>query len=85
MFHTLMPSLSARTTLIEQLKERDILAVFHYLPLHLSIMGRRLGYSPGDCPVTEDICDRLVRLPFFTGLSVEDQEDVIEAVKVAHI
>lgn len=83
MFYMLMPSLKARTSLIEQLKERDILAVFHYLPLHLSIMGRKLGYSPGDCPVTEDISDRLVRLPFYTGLTIDDQEAVIDAVTVS--
>jgi dTDP-4-amino-4,6-dideoxygalactose transaminase len=54
--------------------------VFHYLPLHLSDMGRRVGGRPGQCPVTEDVSDRLVRLPFFTAMSAAEQEEVIAAV-----
>jgi dTDP-4-amino-4,6-dideoxygalactose transaminase len=81
MFYMLMPTPDARRLLIERLKQQSMLAVFHYLPLHLSRMGRLLGYSDGDCPVTEEICDRLVRLPFFTGLLPSDQDDVVNAVR----
>ena len=81
MFHMLMPSLESRTGLIAHLKARQILAVFHYLPLHLSEMGRRLGGQDGDCPITESVSDRLVRLPFYTGLSEGDQDRVIDAVR----
>ncbi len=80
MFYVLMPSLEIRTQLINHLKERGILAVFHYLPLHLSDMGRQLGGQPGDCPVTEDLSDRLLRLPFFYDLSEADQMEVIRAL-----
>lgn len=80
MFYLLLPSLEARTRFIEHLKRSGILAVFHYLPLHLSDMGRRFGGKPGDCPVTEDASDRLVRLPFFHALTAEEQQDVIAAV-----
>src|SRR5262245_29893093 len=80
-FYLLLPSLAARTRLIEHLKGRGILAVFHYLPLHLSEMGRRLGGEPGQCPVTEDISDRLLRLPLFPGLTDADLDDVIEGVQ----
>jgi dTDP-4-amino-4,6-dideoxygalactose transaminase len=80
MFYVLLPSLDARTRLIANLRERGILAVFHYLPLHLSDMGLRYGGRPGQCPVTEDATDRLLRLPFFTGLSEADQDEVIDAV-----
>jgi dTDP-4-amino-4,6-dideoxygalactose transaminase len=79
-FYLLMPSLEARTALLAYLRQRLILAVFHYLPLHLSDMGRRLGGREGQHPVTEDICDRLVRLPLFFQLEDGDQERVIEAV-----
>jgi dTDP-4-amino-4,6-dideoxygalactose transaminase len=79
-FYVLMPSLAARTRLLAWLRERLILAVFHYLPLHLSEMGRRLGGREGQCPVTEDVSDRLVRLPIFFQLSDEDQARVIEAI-----
>jgi dTDP-4-amino-4,6-dideoxygalactose transaminase len=75
-----MPSLEARTALLAHLRERRILAVFHYLPLHLSEMGRRLGGREGQCPVTEDVSDRLVRLPLFFQLTDADQTRVIEAV-----
>jgi dTDP-4-amino-4,6-dideoxygalactose transaminase len=81
MFYLLMPSLQSRTSLITHLKARQILAVFHYLPLHLSEMGRRLGGRDGDCPITESVSDRLVRLPFYTGLSESDQDRVIDAVR----
>lgn len=81
MFHLLMPSFDVRTGLIEHLRKRGILAVFHYLPLNLSAMGRRFGGRAGQCPVAENVADRLLRLPFFTSMSDEEQTDVIEAVR----
>jgi dTDP-4-amino-4,6-dideoxygalactose transaminase len=63
------------------LKSRDIQSVFHYLPLHLSEMGRRWGGRAGQCPVTESVSERLVRLPFYTELTETDQERVIDAVR----
>ena len=80
MFYLLMPSLESRTRFIEALKMAGILSVFHYLPLHLSEVGRRFGGRDGQCPVTEDLSDRLVRLPFFTTLTPGEQEHVIEQV-----
>jgi len=80
MFYMLMPSFAARLALIAHLKERKISAVFHYLPLHTSEMGMRYGYDEGDFPVTENICDRLIRLPMFNGISDEDLARVIDAV-----
>ena len=80
MFYLLLPSLSSRQAFIEHLKSRGILSVFHYLPLHLSDMGQNFGGQVGDCPVTEDISDRLVRLPFYHGLSQEDQMKVVAAI-----
>jgi dTDP-4-amino-4,6-dideoxygalactose transaminase len=81
MFYAILPTPDARARLIAGLRERGILSVFHYLPLHLSEMGRRWGGRAGDCPVTESVSERLVRLPFYTSLSEEDQERVIEAVR----
>ncbi|HEY1581540.1 MAG TPA: dTDP-4-amino-4,6-dideoxygalactose transaminase [Chthoniobacterales bacterium] len=80
MFYLLLPSLDVRQRLIAHLAGRDILAVFHYLPLHLSPMGLRFDGRPGDCPVTEDVAARLLRLPFFTGMSVTEQAEVIETI-----
>lgn len=80
MFYLIMPSLRDRQALIERLKAKSILAVFHYLPLHLSPMGRSFGGKPGDCPVTEQISDRILRLPFYTALHRADQDKVIETI-----
>jgi dTDP-4-amino-4,6-dideoxygalactose transaminase len=77
MYYVLLPSLERRQALISHLKARGILSVFHYLPLHLSEVGRSYG---GDCPVTESVSDRLLRLPFFNDLTEEDQAAVVGAV-----
>jgi dTDP-4-amino-4,6-dideoxygalactose transaminase len=81
MFYILMPSLEIRQRLIDHLKSRGILSVFHYLPLHLSEMGKRNGGKPGQCPVCEDVSDRLLRLPFYNSLSEAEQNDVIDAIE----
>ncbi|MBI4636036.1 MAG: dTDP-4-amino-4,6-dideoxygalactose transaminase [Candidatus Rokubacteria bacterium] len=81
MFYLLLPSLGERQALIAHLRARGILAVFHYLPLHLSEMGRRFGGRPGDCPVTEDVSDRLLRLPFYNDLGEDDQALVVSAIR----
>ncbi len=80
MFYVLMPDLSARQRLMAHLKSKGILSVFHYLPLHLSEMGRGFGGREGQCPVTEDISDRLLRLPFYNTLTESHQDRVLEAI-----
>jgi dTDP-4-amino-4,6-dideoxygalactose transaminase len=81
LFYVLLPSLESRQGLIRSLKDRGVGAVFHYLPLHLSPMGQRFGGRPGDCPVTESVSDRLLRLPLFNDLSFDAQSAVIEGVR----
>jgi dTDP-4-amino-4,6-dideoxygalactose transaminase len=81
MFYVIIPSSKSRQALISHLAGLGILAVFHYLPLHLSPMGLRFGGCEGDCPVTEDLADRLLRFPFFTGMSSSEQAQVIDAVR----
>lgn len=78
MFWMLLPSLAARQAFIAHLRAQDIMSVFHYLPLHLSPMGEKFGGRAGDCPVTEDVSDRLVRLPLYNKLDSADQARVIE-------
>ncbi|MFN2235195.1 MAG: dTDP-4-amino-4,6-dideoxygalactose transaminase [Anaerolineales bacterium] len=80
MFYLLMPTLEQRQALIAHLKRRNIESVFHYLPLHLSKMGRSFGGKQGDCPVTEDVSDRLVRLPLHHSLTEADLDRVVSAV-----
>jgi dTDP-4-amino-4,6-dideoxygalactose transaminase len=80
LFFLIMPSYEQRQRLIEHLKSRGILSVFHYLPLHLSPMGQQFGGKEGDCPVAEHVSDRLVRLPFYNTLTEADQTSVVNAV-----
>ena len=80
MFYLLMPNLDLRQRLIKYLRECGVYSVFHYLPLHLSDMGRSFGGREGDCPVTERVSDQLIRLPFHNVLTGTEQEQVIEAI-----
>lgn len=80
MYYLRLPDGRTRDLFIIALREKGILAVSHYVPLHVSPMGRRLGYRPGDLPVTERASEQLVRLPFFAALSEADQQLVIDAV-----
>jgi dTDP-4-amino-4,6-dideoxygalactose transaminase len=80
MFYMLMPKLDLRQKLITYLREMGIYSVFHYLPLHLSDMGRSFGGRDGDCPVTERVSDQLIRLPFHNVLTGSEQEQVMEAI-----
>jgi len=81
MFYLLLPCLETRQALMTYLNTLEINSVFHYLPLHLSSMGRRFGGKSGDCPVTEQVSDRLVRLPFYNELTEADQVRVVAALK----
>jgi len=84
LFYLLLPDLATRQAFLEQLKERGIQAAFHYLPLHLSAMGRRFGSKPGACPVAERTSDCMARLPFYTGMEERDLERVVGCVKAFH-
>lgn len=82
MFYLMLPNLSVRQALIEHLKDRGIMSVFHYQPLHLSEMGSRFGGKPGDCPIAEHVSDRLLRLPYFNGLTEGHQARVVRQIEV---
>jgi dTDP-4-amino-4,6-dideoxygalactose transaminase len=81
LFYMLLPSPAKRQELMAHLRDKGILAVFHYQPLHLSEMGKRFGGKPGDCPVTERVSDCLLRLPFYNSLTEAEQEEVVTALK----
>jgi dTDP-4-amino-4,6-dideoxygalactose transaminase len=78
-FYLLLPDGEVRRELIDHLKRRGILSVFHYIPLHSSPMGRQFGTS--FCPITEQISERLLRLPLYSSLTENDGRRVIEAVR----
>ncbi|HEX2871705.1 MAG TPA: dTDP-4-amino-4,6-dideoxygalactose transaminase [Polyangiaceae bacterium] len=81
MFYLMMPSLERRQAFIAHMWQAGIVTPFHYVPLHTSIMGKKLGYSEGACPVTESVSDRLVRLPLYASISADEQRRVIEQIK----
>ena len=81
MFYLLLPNLELRQKLIAYLRERGVYSVFHYLPLHLSDMGQSFGGKIGDCPLTEQVSDQLVRLPFHNALTSSEQEQVIDLIQ----
>ncbi len=80
LFHVLLQSLEQRTALIEHLRDQQILAVFHYVPLHDSPVGHSLGYRRGMLPVTEDRAARLLRLPMYYDLTEADVMRVVSAI-----
>jgi dTDP-4-amino-4,6-dideoxygalactose transaminase len=80
MYYLIMPSLEVRQRFIAALKRNGILAVFHYVPLHLSDMGLKFNGRKGACPVTEMVSDRLVRLPFYNCLTESEQTFIIETI-----
>ena len=81
MFYLKCRDLEERTALIAFLKARDILAVFHYVPLHSAPAGLRFGRFSGEDVYTTRESDRLVRLPLYYGLTADDQAKVIRAVR----
>jgi len=80
LFYLLLPSAERRQALIAHLAARGVASAFHYVPLHLSPLGRRWGYQPGDLPVTERIGDQLLRLPLSNGLTDGQQDAVVAAI-----
>jgi dTDP-4-amino-4,6-dideoxygalactose transaminase len=80
MYYLKTRSLAERTALISYLKERDILAVFHYVPLHSAPAGLKYGRFDGEDVYTTAESDKLLRLPMYFGLTAEDRQKVIDAV-----
>lgn len=79
LFSMLAPDLQTRTAFIDHLNGEGVKAVFHYVPLHSSPYGMTFGDAY--LPVTDDVSDRLVRLPLYPELNAEDLERVCRAVK----
>lgn len=81
MFYIILKKESLRNKLLKWLKQLKIGAVFHYIPLHLSPMGLKLGYNKGDFPLTEDLSNRIVRLPMYYELSDSEIDFVLKKIK----
>ncbi len=81
MFYIKAKSLEERTALIAHLKENGVGSAFHYIPLHSAPAGKKFGRFSGDDKYTTAESEKLLRLPMFYGLTDEDTEKVIEAVR----
>jgi dTDP-4-amino-4,6-dideoxygalactose transaminase len=79
-YYVLLESEAVRNNAIAYFRERGIGTTFHYLPLHLSPVGRTMGYHEGDFPVTESVSGRLLRLPIYPSLTEEHQTAVIRTM-----
>jgi dTDP-4-amino-4,6-dideoxygalactose transaminase len=80
LFYMLLPDQPTRDQLIASYKEQNIGTTFHYIPLHSSPFGQKLGYKEGDLPVTEGISSRLLRLPLYPDLTEAEQRRVVQHV-----
>ena len=80
MFYLLTADLATRTALLTRLQQAGILAVFHYVPLHSSPVGIKLGYRAGMLPLTESLSDRVVRLPLYAALTAGEINEVVRTI-----
>ena len=79
-FHLILPTGEIRNALMKYLKENQILAIFHYIPLHSSPMGLKMGNHPEDLAITEDLAARILRLPLYFELTIEQVEYIVRKV-----
>lgn len=80
MYSILLPTLEQRTRVMTALRDRGVSAVFHYVPLHSSPAGMRHGRTSGSLEVTNDVADRLLRLPIWPDMSSDDVAFVVDAL-----
>lgn len=80
LFYIILRDEDARDSLMAYLKKQQIHSVFHYIPLHLSNIGRSMGYDDGQLPVTESLSGRLLRLPFYYELTRQEQERIVNHI-----
>lgn len=81
MYYIKVKDLRVRTKLLAYLKERGILSVFHYVPLHSATAGKKYGRFHGEDVYTTKESERLCRLPMYYSLSLEEAAEVVKALK----
>jgi dTDP-4-amino-4,6-dideoxygalactose transaminase len=79
MYYVLLPDRDRRNDTLEMMRKLGVQATFHYLPLHTSDAGRTFAVRDTECPVSEQISDRLLRLPFYNDLREQDLDRVVAA------
>lgn len=82
LFYLIFESEKIRDKVIKQLKDKGICAVIHFMPLHSSKMGQKLGYCPEALPLTENTSKCLVRLPMYTNMSEQEMDYVIKSLNI---
>ena len=80
MYYIKLPDLQSRTDFIAYMKEHGIMSVFHYIPLHTSPAGQKYGRFSGEDRYTTKESERLVRLPLYYGLSMEEKEYIVKTI-----
>ena len=79
MYYVLLPRGIERAVVIQRMRERGASPVFHYVPLHSSVAGRRFGRAHGELSVTDDLSARLLRMPLWIGVDVAAVADIFAA------
>lgn len=82
LYYLILPDINCRNQLIQLLKDNQINAVFHYIPLHSSPAGQKFGRSLGTLKVTDELSSRLLRLPLYATLGTSEIEKIIEIILV---
>lgn len=80
LYYILLNDLATRTSLIEYLKRKGVLSVFHYIPLHSSPAGKKFTRSSGKLPVTNSTSNTLLRLPLYYDMKEDDAKEIIEHI-----
>ncbi len=71
---------SVRNKIISGLRKYGVEVSFHYLPLHTSVMGKKMGYKLGDLPVTEEVASTLIRLPIYPKIKKSEIDYIVAAL-----
>lgn len=82
-FYVLLDAETDRKRVLEKMKGDGVHALFHYVPLHSSPAGKRFGRAHGELTQTDQLSERIVRLPIWIGMSESDQERVVDTLKSA--
>jgi dTDP-4-amino-4,6-dideoxygalactose transaminase len=83
MFYVLLADRPTRDAVIDSMRKQGVQPTFHYVPLHSAPAGIKFAARPAECPVTDDVSGRLLRLPFHNNLSIESVERVVNVFRDA--
>lgn len=80
-YYIVLKNEQQRNKLMIDLRNRGIQSVFHYIPLHSSKMGKKLGYKANELPITEEYSKRILRLPIYPDLKIDEVEYITSEIK----